>query len=348
MHVCISTHIYTYAQVSKQLDGDQAELVNLEGPQEEFQGAVMAGMRVLVAALETRVAGALLAMTRVRWGEMEEMGDDTSAYMTEIVGRLREMLPQLGESLLPCARSRTATHGYTRPPFTRHTRHATRSNTRSPVPPIHPFTRSPLRPRTSAHPSVARTPRAALVPQALRALVLRQARRIARAAPHRLHLPLPAHRRGRRAADADGRGHSEGDAARPNPYPNPNPSRSRSRPHTNTDTNTNPNSNPYPNPNPYPYPNPHQATLLDLPALGQASATGAYTKLVTSEVGIYASMHACACACACACEFPCSTCMCMCMSMCLWTPTVGIHVPRPGLLWLHLLYFPGGQGGADP
>ena len=28
-----------------------------------------------------------------------------------------------------------------------------------------------------------------------------------------------------------------------------------------------------------------KATLLDLPALGQASATGAYTKLVTSEVG---------------------------------------------------------------
>ena len=28
---------------------------------------------------------------------MEEMGDDTSAYMSEIVDKLREMLPQLGE-----------------------------------------------------------------------------------------------------------------------------------------------------------------------------------------------------------------------------------------------------------
>ena len=36
-------------------------------------------------------------MTRVPWGTMEEMGDDTSSYMTEIVGKLREMLPQLGE-----------------------------------------------------------------------------------------------------------------------------------------------------------------------------------------------------------------------------------------------------------
>jgi hypothetical protein len=36
-------------------------------------------------------------MTRVPWGAMEEMGDDTSAYMSEIVDKLREMLPQLGE-----------------------------------------------------------------------------------------------------------------------------------------------------------------------------------------------------------------------------------------------------------
>ena len=47
--------------VSKQLDAEQAALVNLEGPQEDFQGAVMAGMRVLVAALESRVAGSLQA-----------------------------------------------------------------------------------------------------------------------------------------------------------------------------------------------------------------------------------------------------------------------------------------------
>ena len=46
-------------------------------------------------------------MTRVSWGTMEEMGDDTSAYMAEIVGKLREMLPQLGEALLPLYVRRT-------------------------------------------------------------------------------------------------------------------------------------------------------------------------------------------------------------------------------------------------
>ena len=101
--------------------------MDLEGPQEDFQGAVMAGMRVLVAALESRVAGSLQAcrvgyhgdasrgvtmevvtpaltpslsrdpaqaMTRLAWGAMEEMGDDTSSYMTEIVGKLRSPEPQ--------------------------------------------------------------------------------------------------------------------------------------------------------------------------------------------------------------------------------------------------------------
>jgi hypothetical protein len=87
--------------ISKQLGEEQQELVNLQGPQEDFQGVVMAGMKVLVAALEARVAGALQAMARVKWGEMEEMGEDTSAYMTEVVTKLREMLPQLGEALLP-------------------------------------------------------------------------------------------------------------------------------------------------------------------------------------------------------------------------------------------------------
>jgi len=47
-------------------------------------------------------------MTRVSWGTMEEMGDDTSAYMAEIVGKLREMLPQLGEALLPLYVRRTS------------------------------------------------------------------------------------------------------------------------------------------------------------------------------------------------------------------------------------------------
>ena len=52
--------------VSKQLDAEQAALVNLEGPQEDFQGAVMAGMRVLVAALESRVAGSLQARPNLK------------------------------------------------------------------------------------------------------------------------------------------------------------------------------------------------------------------------------------------------------------------------------------------
>lgn len=72
------------------------------GPvQEEFQGVVTVGMRVLVAALETKIAPHLKAMTKVNWAEMDELPDDTSPYMNEVTTRAREMMPQLGEALHP-------------------------------------------------------------------------------------------------------------------------------------------------------------------------------------------------------------------------------------------------------
>ena len=62
---------------------------------------VTAGMKVLVAALETRAAPALKAMTKFAWTEMGAIGDDTSAYMSDLVTVTREMLPLLGEALHP-------------------------------------------------------------------------------------------------------------------------------------------------------------------------------------------------------------------------------------------------------
>lgn len=87
--------------IAKQLDDQMAEKVDLSAPQEDFQGVVMEGMKVLVAVLESRVAASLKTMTRMPWETLDELGEDTSTYMTEIVTRLREMLPQLGEALLP-------------------------------------------------------------------------------------------------------------------------------------------------------------------------------------------------------------------------------------------------------
>lgn len=67
--------------------------------QDDFNGVVDGGMKVLVAALETRVGASLKAMTTIKWDMMEEIGDDTSPYMQGIVKAARKMMPELGEHL---------------------------------------------------------------------------------------------------------------------------------------------------------------------------------------------------------------------------------------------------------
>jgi hypothetical protein len=83
------------------LDEAYRAKVDLSPVQEEFQTVVTAGMRVLVAALEHRTAPMLKAMTQVKWAEMEEIGEDTSKYMNDLVAEARELMPQLGEALHP-------------------------------------------------------------------------------------------------------------------------------------------------------------------------------------------------------------------------------------------------------
>ena len=75
--------------------------MDLSPVQEEFQGVITAGMKVLVAALETRCAPSLKAMTQGKWAELDELGEDSSPYMLDLVATLRELMPQLGEALHP-------------------------------------------------------------------------------------------------------------------------------------------------------------------------------------------------------------------------------------------------------
>ena len=85
--------------LQKVLDESHKGQVDLSPVQEEFHTVVTAGMKVLVAALESRIAPHLKSMTKVGWTEIEEIGEDTSQYMQELVACARDLMPQLGESL---------------------------------------------------------------------------------------------------------------------------------------------------------------------------------------------------------------------------------------------------------
>ena len=98
---CSKTTAQLADSIAAKVDDGLKEKVDLETPQEHFQGVITAGMKVLVAALETRVANGFTAMRAVKWETMEEVGEDASPFMAEIVGACREMMPQLGETLNP-------------------------------------------------------------------------------------------------------------------------------------------------------------------------------------------------------------------------------------------------------
>ncbi len=54
-----------------------------------------------MAALETRIAPSLGVMTRHKWELVEELSEDTSQYMLDIVSAARETMPQASSRELP-------------------------------------------------------------------------------------------------------------------------------------------------------------------------------------------------------------------------------------------------------
>jgi hypothetical protein len=85
------------------MGSEHASKVDMSAVQDEFQGVVTAGIKLLVSALETRLTPALTAMIKIKWDTMEEMGEDTSPFMSEVAARVREVMPQVRHPLTGAA-----------------------------------------------------------------------------------------------------------------------------------------------------------------------------------------------------------------------------------------------------
>mmetsp|Transcript_11475 Transcript_11475/g.19299 ORF Transcript_11475/g.19299 Transcript_11475/m.19299 type:complete len:759 (-) Transcript_11475:81-2357(-) len=96
---CSETTSQLEESILKAIDTEYSERIDLSLVKEEFQRVVTSGMRVLVAYLENKISPALSAMSRMKWEAMDDLSDDTSPYMIELVTMAREMLPMLGEAL---------------------------------------------------------------------------------------------------------------------------------------------------------------------------------------------------------------------------------------------------------
>ncbi|EFJ16271.1 hypothetical protein SELMODRAFT_421950 [Selaginella moellendorffii] len=86
--------------ISRVIDSQFAESIDLSEEQDEFSGVITKALSSLVMGLETRLENELAAMTRVPWGTIEGVGDQ-SEYVNGISSILSSSIPVISGLLSP-------------------------------------------------------------------------------------------------------------------------------------------------------------------------------------------------------------------------------------------------------
>ncbi|KAF9593221.1 hypothetical protein IFM89_020716 [Coptis chinensis] len=86
--------------VSKFIDSHFADSVDMSEVQDEFSAVITKALITLVHGLETKFDAEMAAMTRVPWGTLESVGDQ-SEYVNSINSILNSSIPVLGSLLSP-------------------------------------------------------------------------------------------------------------------------------------------------------------------------------------------------------------------------------------------------------
>lgn len=86
--------------VSKIIDSQFADRVDMSDVQDEFSAVITRALVTLVHGLETKFDAEMAAMTRVPWGTLESVGDQ-SGYVNAISMILTSSIPALGSLLSP-------------------------------------------------------------------------------------------------------------------------------------------------------------------------------------------------------------------------------------------------------
>lgn len=86
--------------VSKIIDSQYADKVDMSEVQDEFSSVITKALLTLVHGIETKFDGEMVAMTRVPWATLESVGDQ-SEYVNGINSILTSSIPVLGRLLSP-------------------------------------------------------------------------------------------------------------------------------------------------------------------------------------------------------------------------------------------------------
>ncbi|TXG52976.1 hypothetical protein EZV62_022145 [Acer yangbiense] len=97
---CHKTSEELAESVSKLIDSQLADAVDMSDVQDEFSAVITKALVTLVLGLETKFDAEMAAMTRVPWGSLEAVGDQ-SEYVNGINMILTSSIPVLGSLLSP-------------------------------------------------------------------------------------------------------------------------------------------------------------------------------------------------------------------------------------------------------
>ncbi|KAK9088536.1 hypothetical protein Scep_027618 [Stephania cephalantha] len=97
---CHNTSGELAENVSKMIDSQFSDKVDMTEVQDEFSAVITKALMTLVHGLETKFDAEMAAMTRVPWGTLESVGDQ-SEYVNGINSILASSIPVLGRLLSP-------------------------------------------------------------------------------------------------------------------------------------------------------------------------------------------------------------------------------------------------------
>ncbi|XP_003692381.1 vacuolar protein sorting-associated protein 53 homolog [Apis florea] len=98
---CLETTQQLEEKLREKTDKCYAEKINLSQEQDIFHNVISNCIQLLVQDLESACESALTAMTKVQWGAIEVVGDQSN-YVNTIVAHLRQTIPTIRDRLSSC------------------------------------------------------------------------------------------------------------------------------------------------------------------------------------------------------------------------------------------------------
>lgn len=95
---CLDTTKQLEEKLKEKVDEEQRESVDLNAEVDMFHEVISNCVQLLTRCLETNCEAALIAMTKMKWDNIEEVGD-CSPYVTQMSKHISQLVPSIRSNL---------------------------------------------------------------------------------------------------------------------------------------------------------------------------------------------------------------------------------------------------------